>query len=75
MFVCHEDKKSQWGPTDPHPYDAAHPEAEIIADDHTILNCLASKPTTLFLQHTSPSTEHAANTTHAELKQSTWARP
>ena len=35
MFVCHEDKHSQWGPNDPYPYDAAHPEAEIRADYET----------------------------------------
>ena len=35
MFVCHEDKKSQWGPNDPYPYDAAHPEAEIRSDYDT----------------------------------------
>ena len=36
VATCHQNQNSQWGPDDQYPYDAAHPEAEIRANYHTI---------------------------------------
>ena len=36
VATCHQNQRSQWGPNDPYPYHAAHRQAEIWEDDHTV---------------------------------------
>ena len=36
VATCHQNTNSQWGPNEPYPYHAAHQQAEIREDYHTV---------------------------------------